>query len=361
MINILIKAVQYRVFRPAILLMALSLSGQAMAQTTLTSSQHYDIEDFSDDYSATIRLKALDADDSESNVIVDIKDKTTGQVIFSQPASIDIEYELDNGKDLQLDGKISANIVSFPYGEHSVLIYDDFNFDKQKDLALRDGRNGCYGGPSYQVYLKDGDSFVHSESFTELAQGNCGFFGIDEEAQTLSTMTKSGAAWHQYSEYKVIDNQAVAVRIVEEEYNSKGLISITEKTRVNGKMQVDNYEVLIPYSSSNEDKTLPFVYRFDLDNGKQMVLDSLNDGDTEQLYYTFADENNRVELYYDGPFIYDAEQKTLSFVNRPVVYQINKQGITVRQSNKTTLLKSQLASVMGSLDNLGQFGNVSIR
>ena len=317
-------------------------------------AQTYQIQDFSDDYYAII--KSTNDADSETNSIVEIRDVKTKKILISQPADIDIDYELDNSKAHQLGDKISANIVSLPYGESSVLIYDDFNFDNKFDLAIKDGRYGCYGGPSYQVYLKQGRTFVHSEGFTELAQGNCGFFDIDEEKQTLHTMAKSGAAWHQYSEYKVINNEPVAVHIVEEEYNYKGLLSILEKTRVNGKMVENQYQQLAMHEEGDDSSR--YVYGFDLDNGKKMILDSY---DEDHLYYAFADKDGKIELYYDGQFIYDANQKTLSFTNKPVVYEISSQGIAVRTSNKNVLLKSKIGSMRGNLNNLALFKNVKVR
>ena len=317
-------------------------------------AQTYQIQDFSDDYYAII--KSTNDADSETNSIVEIRDAKTKKILISQPADIDIDYELDNSEAHQLGNKISANIVSLPYGESSVLIYDDFNFDNKFDLAIKDGRNGCYGGPSYQVYLKQGKTFVHSEGFTELAQGNCGFFDIDEEKQTLHTMTKSGAAWHQYSDYKVINNKPVAVRIVEEEYNYKGLLSILEKTRVNGKMVENQYQKLAMYEEGDDSSR--YIYGFDLDNGKKMILDSYEE---DHLYYAFADKDGKIELYYDGQFIYDAKQNTLSFTNKPVVYEINNKGITVKNSNKTVLLKAQNGSMRGNLNNLARFKNVKVR
>ena len=317
-------------------------------------AQTYQIQDFSDDYYAII--KSTNEVNNETNSIVEIRDAKTKKILISQPADIDIDYELDNSEAHRLGDKISANIVSLPYGESSVLIYDDFNFDNKFDLAIKDGRNGCYGGPSYQVYLKQGKTFVHSEGFTELAQGNCGFFDIDEEKQTLHTMTKSGAAWHQYSDYKVINNKPVAVRIVEEEYNYKGLLSILEKTRVNGKMVENQYQKLAMYEEGDDSSR--YIYGFDLDNGKKMILDSYEE---DHLYYAFADKDGKIELYYDGQFIYDAKQNTLSFTNKPVVYQINNKGITVKNSNKSVLLKAKVDSVGGNLDNLARFKNVKVR
>ena len=318
-----------------------------------TVAKTYQIQDFSDDYYAVI--STIDDEGYESNSIVSIIDSKTKQTLIRQPSSIDIKYELADSQQHQLDKKISANIVNAPYGEHSVLIYDDFNFDQQKDIALKDGNYGCYGGPSYQVYLKEGDNFVHSAGFTDLTQGYCGFFGIDKETQTLNTMTKSGAAWHQYSKYKVIDNEPVAVHIIEEEYNSKGLIAITERTRIGGKMIEQQYNQLIKDDETGGNTR--YIYTFDFDNGKKMVLDSYG----EQLYYAFADEEDRIELLYEGSFVYDKAKKTLSFTNRPVVYQINDKGITVKLPNQTVQLNAQPNSARGSLDNLDRFENVRVK
>lgn len=319
-------------------------------------AQTYQIQDFSDEYNAVINSNSATNKSSETNSTIDIINTKTKKTLLSQPTNIDVESELDNSKKHKLGKKITANIASLPYGEHSVLIYDDFNFDGQKDLALMDGNHGCYGGPSYQVYLKKGAKFVRNESFTELAQGNCGFFKVDKGNKTLSTMTKSGAAWHQYSEYKVINNKPVAVHIVEEEGKANGLFAITDSKRVNGKMVVNKYEKLPAYDKPKADGSLPFVYSFDTNNGKKMVLDS-TDGET--LIYMFADKDGKIELSYDGQFDYDASKKTLSFTKKSVRYQINNNGITVKLPNKTVSLKSNVKSAQGSLNNLTKFKNVN--
>ena len=44
-------------------------------------------------------------------------------------------------------GKVIANIAELPYGEQSLIMYDDFNFDGKKDFAIEDGQNSCYHGP----------------------------------------------------------------------------------------------------------------------------------------------------------------------------------------------------------------------
>ena len=335
----------------------------ALAQTNINkSTPQYKIEDFSDDYYALIMpMSAEDIEREESSEvdsIVTVIDAKSKRTLIRQPAWIDIDYELDNSKALGLGDTISANIVSLPYGEHSVLIYDDFNFDGQKDLAIQDGRYGCYGGTSYQIYLKQGNTFKYSEAFSELTHGNCGFFDIDEENKTLHTMTKSGAAWHQYSTYKVINNKPVAIDIIEEEHNDRSLVTVTESQMINGKMVEETYERL-PYYNEAESK-FPHIYSFELDNGKKLVIDSYYGVDGERLYYAFANKEGRIELFYEGPFDYDRRTRTLSFTNKPMVYSINSQGIKVKLPNKTVMLKSQPTSIKGSLGTVVKFNNVKV-
>ena len=39
------------------------------------------------------------------------------------------------------------------YGNQSVVRFDDFNFDGIVDLAIQNGREGGYSGPSFDIYL----------------------------------------------------------------------------------------------------------------------------------------------------------------------------------------------------------------
>src|SRR5688500_9163427 len=58
--------------------------------------------------------------------------------------------------------KPTANLIEL-YGENnSGIVFDDFNFDGAEDLALRNGNDGSYGGPSYDILLatKPSNKFV---------------------------------------------------------------------------------------------------------------------------------------------------------------------------------------------------------
>lgn len=77
------------------------------------------------------------------------------------------------------DGKVKTNVKELSYGEQSLLIYEDFNFDGRKDLALMDGQNSCYHGPSFQIFLAQGETFKLNPALTRLAQDYCGMFEVD--------------------------------------------------------------------------------------------------------------------------------------------------------------------------------------
>ncbi|NJM54280.1 MAG: hypothetical protein HC846_13400, partial [Blastocatellia bacterium] len=67
-------------------------------------------------------------------------------------------YQVINLDDTQIqldeNGNAQANI-SMLYDNQSAVNIDDFNFDGMEDVAICDGANGSYGGPSYQVYLSN--------------------------------------------------------------------------------------------------------------------------------------------------------------------------------------------------------------
>lgn len=72
------------------------------------------------------------------------------------------------------------------YDYQSVVFIEDYNFDGTEDLAIRDGNNSGYGGPSYQIYLFSPRSkkFVHNQAFTDLAQNeSLGMFEIDKKKE----------------------------------------------------------------------------------------------------------------------------------------------------------------------------------
>jgi hypothetical protein len=129
------------------------------------------------------------------------------------------------------------------YDAQSVVNVDDFNFDGMEDVAICDGTNGSYNGPSYRIYLSSraAGKFVFNQKFTDLAY-HLGMFEVDKKNKTLETFDKSGCCWHITERYKVVNNRPVKVyEMVEDamgfdEKADKRIIKTTTKKRsVGGK------------------------------------------------------------------------------------------------------------------------------
>jgi hypothetical protein len=133
----------------------------------------------------------------------------------------------------------------------------DFNFDDSLDFAVQSGREGCYGGPSYDVFLFDPESeaFAKSEEFTLLATVYCGFFRLDPQRKELSNMFKSGCCWHNFVTWKVVNNRPVVVEDVIEESDvdkaGKEWFITTTKRLVQGKWKTTTKRTPAPPESEH--------------------------------------------------------------------------------------------------------------
>jgi hypothetical protein len=256
-------------------------------------------------------------------------------------------------------GKVLANIQELPYGEQSLIIYEDFNFDGKKDFAIENGQNSCYHGPSFVIYLANKYGFQFDPDFTELAQDYCGLFGVDKEKQQLNTMTKSGCCWHQYSVYNIVNNKPFAIKIIEEDYTKMPYAYNTIKTW-NGKKMVESYEQIL--DTANSEIKLLFTFTIE-ENKKQVVLFKDMNG---ILNYCLLKRNGQVEFKYPNEekyetsnFLYsrNVEGDMLSFTNNSATYIIKepKQGaakVEVQINNKWYVLKAIKSSAKGTLSNI---------
>ncbi|GGJ97338.1 XAC2610-related protein [Luteimonas terricola] len=120
---------------------------------------------------------------------------------------------------------------------HSFII-SDVNADGREDLILWSGRDGAYGGPSFQVYLFDeGDGQLHlSEAFSELTVGYVGIFGVDGRA--ITTDAKSGCCLHVQETYVVEASVPELVERVTTEEEADGTAKVTTERLLDGKLQI---------------------------------------------------------------------------------------------------------------------------
>ncbi|MBX7062187.1 MAG: hypothetical protein K1X52_11045 [Pyrinomonadaceae bacterium] len=135
------------------------------------------------------------------------------------------------------DGKPLVNVTRL-YDDQSVINVGDYNFDGMEDVAICNGTNGSYNGPSYDVYLSNRrqKKFVYSEAFTLLGS-HLGMFEVNKKAKTLETFDKSGCCWHITERYKVVRDEPIKIFEMVEDATTgiDDRVKITTKTLVRGK------------------------------------------------------------------------------------------------------------------------------
>lgn len=211
-----------------------------LSQLYLAQS-NYIIKDGSERFDAHITVQSCDGDDCSGKGIVKLIDKKTNK-LFQTLESDDLTLYLDK------DQKPTVNVIQL-YNEQSPLIFDDFNFDGSEDIAVRNGNQSGYGGPSYDVYVFNSTKkqFVPSSELTSLAYENLGMFQTDHERKRLITFAKSGCCWHITTEYAVIPKKGLQkVYEMEEDATGAGeFVEVTTRNLINNKWvnKVKKYKI----------------------------------------------------------------------------------------------------------------------
>ena len=122
------------------------------------------------------------------------------------------------------------------YAEEYGFVFDDFNFDGAEDVAICNGRNSGYGGPSYSVFLFDAKSrkFVGNRRLSELAEGAyLGLFFPDRKKKQLVAHSKSGCCHHETEKYRVVNGRPVLVEKITEQATGRddGAFDVVTTTR----------------------------------------------------------------------------------------------------------------------------------
>jgi len=319
----------------------LFFTGSGFSQTTFT------VDNFSTDYYGRIQISDTAKVFSKGWVAI-YDSKTKKQII--KVASEELALSLH-------DGKAIANIHALPYGEQSLIMYSDVNFDGKKDFAISDGQNSCYHGPSFRIYLATGKAFVYSKEFTRLAQDYCGMFDVQPEEKKIYTMTKSGCCWHEFSEFIVVNNKPKAIKISTEEMDMPFTTSTTEIW--NGKAMIKKTARTI----DTDQEEIEVILSFNIPkNGKQVMLLNINN---RMLYYALVQKDSTVEFSYpleavdqsqDFKLENTANNKAVSFKNKKATYTVyekaNEVGISIIADGKTYNWTGDPATKKGSLERL---------
>jgi len=216
------------------------------------------------DYSISFSVKDCDDTICSGAGIVAIKDARSKALI-----------QTINSDDLSFSKEALAKTSTKDtvlYDEQSPIIVGDFNFDGSADLAVRNGSNGGYGGPSYDIYLFDAANkkFTLSESLTKLATENLGMFSVDQNKKLITTHSKDGCCWHETDQYQVVNDQPVITYTLIEDASGatqkEGYMLITEKRLVSGKLVTTTKEVSQKeYYGTKENKLSEWVGSYEFD------------------------------------------------------------------------------------------------
>lgn len=202
-----------------------------VASLDVSAQQTFLLKSASQKYDVKLQVAKCEDDICEGAATVEVFAKAAAQPMQTIKMP-NIYLELGS------DQKPTANLIEL-YGENnSGVIFDDFNFDGIEDLALRNGNEGAYGGPSYDVFLSSATTkkFTKNVALTKLASENLGMFEINKEKKTIETFTKSGCCWHQTTRYKIANNRPVKIYVLtEDDTGDNDQTLVTTETLVAGK------------------------------------------------------------------------------------------------------------------------------
>jgi len=202
----------------------------ALLGAAVFGQNHFELNDTSNNYNIKIDVQNCENNECSGKASIELFDKKNSKK-FQTLTSDNLNFYLNE------DQKPTANIIQL-YNEQSPLIFDDFNFDGTEDIAIRNGNESGYGGPSYDVYVFNitKKQFVPSEELTTLAHENLGMFNTDSERKRLITYSKSGCCWHLTTEYTVLPQRGLfKVYELEEDATGGETVKVTKKEFIDDK------------------------------------------------------------------------------------------------------------------------------
>lgn len=201
-----------------------------LGSSSVFAQNQFELKDASKNYDVKMKVETCAKDECSGKGIIELFDKKTSKK-FQTLTSDNLFFYLNE------EQKPTANIIQL-YNEQSPLIFEDFNFDGTEDVAIRNGNESGYSGPSYDVYVFNitRKQFVLSEELTALAHDNLGMFNTDPERKRLITYSKSGCCWHLTTEYTVLPQRGLfKVYELEEDAMGGEKVKVTKKEFINDK------------------------------------------------------------------------------------------------------------------------------
>ncbi|TBO42419.1 XAC2610-related protein [Pedobacter kyonggii] len=149
----------------------------------------------SEQYKAKIFVDKCEGNACSGKATIIIYDKATDREVDTFHSE-DLDFGLTETQNAKL-GWLDLGKYQTP------LIFGDFNFDGSEDIAIRNGNNGAYASPSYNIYLSSKEhKFLLNKELTKLSSENLGMFDIDKKTKQIAIHQKDGCCFDKTINYK---------------------------------------------------------------------------------------------------------------------------------------------------------------
>jgi hypothetical protein len=299
-----------------------------------------------DNYYAKIYVKSSESD-SHLDGFTAVFEKKTDRKIIS------VDFKDTYAKNVSLPQFVRDN---------KLIIYDDFNFDGERDFAIRH-TNASLNFTHY-VYLSAPQGFEFSKAFS--GHTSRGGFDIDKENRKI-IVTQSDNGYYYETHYDIVHNDEFKRSKILEKSSDDGVYIKYAETIY------DSSETKQKSWTKLDFDAVKTAFSFAFNNGKRAVV--FLDG-SQNVNYAFLDKNENVEFTCpahddeSGCADFDFQEKggklTLSFTNKDtnyVIYQHNGDfGITIKTlDGKIYDMKGKKGSETGDLKNVLKGKNIAYK
>ena len=200
--------------------------------STAAFAQHkYEVGGASPSYDVRFEVEECDTDYCHGDLRVWLTKK--GQKTVFQEFKLETDFSFD-------DEHVKQGVI--PHDWQGVVNFGDYDFDGLDDLAIQNGRDGGYGGNSYNIYIFSPRTkkFVSDPRFSALATGPySGMFTANKKKRVIEVFSKSGCCWHEEREYKVVNGRPVKIfQVTEDAFTNEKWVIVTTRRLVGGKWKV---------------------------------------------------------------------------------------------------------------------------
>ncbi|UBM57806.1 hypothetical protein LAG90_13420 [Marinilongibacter aquaticus] len=309
-------------------------------------AQDFMINDFSSEVYAIITIDGEQNGKVFKNGVIRVLWKNNNQQILSvRSQAIIID---DQTKAVEL----SPSLSSIPINGQTNILFQDFNFDGQKDLAFQiDFSNK---GPMYSVYLANGrGGYKFGQEISRVIQESRGKFELDPDFRRIRVAYSDGCCYRYFAEYSVYGDYLELEG--EEIYEDDGPYRLFISRVREGREIMEVVEKTINVEDQRIENILSFTLK---DKGKRVMLFGYNG---KGLNYALIDERNNIEFSFpldskqvSHDFYLNNVGSAISFRNKDAQYEVYDRapqhfGVRVKVGGKEYDMPGDISTKIGGL------------